>query len=209
MKKIILATTNKGKLIELQSLLSDMKIELLTPEQIGLNLNVEEDGATYAENASKKALAFARASGHLALADDTGLEVTALGGAPGLRSARYHPRPGASDAERRAYLLEKLHQINAPRPWRARFYAVIALATPAGEIYLAEGECRGEIIPEERGSNGFGYDPIFLLSEAGRTMAELTLEEKNRLSHRARAIQAIKPVLEEICNYPASQGSQR
>ncbi len=198
MKKLLLATTNKGKLTELQSLLADLAVELLTPDKIGLNLTVEEDGTTYAENASKKALAFAHASGWIALADDTGLEVAALKGAPGLRSARYHPRPGASDAERRAYLLENLRQSHTPRPWWARFYAILALATPEGEVYTAEGECPGEIIPEERGSNGFGYDPIFLLSEVGRTMAELTLEEKNRLSHRAHAVETLKPVLLKV-----------
>lgn len=195
MKKLLIATTNPGKLKELQSLLADLPIELVTPNQIGLNLSVPEDRPTYAENAIQKAQAFAQASGLTTIADDTGLEVDALEGAPGLHSARYHPRPGASDADRRAYLLENLQKSRAPRPWLARFRAVVALVTPEGEVHIAEGECPGEIIPEERGTHGFGYDPIFLVREAGRTMAELSMEEKNRLSHRARAIQAIRPLL--------------
>lgn len=195
MKKLLLATTNQGKLKEFQSLLADLPIELITPDQVGLRLTVPEDHPTYAENAVQKALAFAQASGLPTLADDTGLEVDALEGAPGLHSARYHPQAGASDADRRAYLLENLQKSRAPRPWLARFRAVVALVTPEGEIHTAEGECLGEIIPEERGTHGFGYDPIFLVREAGRTMAELSMEEKNRLSHRARAVQAIWPML--------------
>jgi XTP/dITP diphosphohydrolase len=154
---------------------------------------VEEDGSTYAENASKKALAFARASGLISLADDSGLEVDALGGAPGLYSARYSPKPGAKDADRRAYLLENLR--NQPRPWMARFHATIAIATPLGEVQLVDGNCPGEIIPGERGTGGFGYDPIFYLAELGKTMAELPSEEKNRLSHRGRAARAARPIL--------------
>lgn len=196
--KLLIATNNKGKVIELQDLLADLNVELLTPAQINLELEVEEDGATYAENASKKALAFAHASGLTSLADDSGLEVDALEGAPGLYSARYHPKPGAKDADRRVYLLENLRASQAPRPWTAHFHATIAIATPSGEVQLAEGICPGEIIPEERGAGGFGYDPIFLLSERGLTMAELNMDEKNRLSHRARAVLAAKPILRKL-----------
>lgn len=190
---LLLATHNPGKRRELQALLADLPLKLILPSEIGLDLHPREEGQTYAENALHKAVTFARASGLLTLADDSGLEVDALQGAPGLHSARYHPRPGASDAERRALLLENLRPY--PRPWTARFRATIALATPKGETYLAEGTCEGEIIPEERGTNGFGYDPIFLFPALGRTMAELDMEEKNRISHRARAIQAIRPIL--------------
>jgi XTP/dITP diphosphohydrolase len=191
--KLLIATNNKGKVVELQEILSDLPVELVTPAQINLNLEVEEDGSTYAENASKKALAFARASGLISLADDSGLEVDALGGAPGLYSARYSPKPGAKDADRRAYLLENLR--DQPRPWMARFHATIAIATPLGEVQLADGNCPGEIIPGERGTGGFGYDPIFYLAELGKTMAELPSEEKNRLSHRGRAARAARPIL--------------
>src|SRR5512145_1967466 len=219
MKQLLIATNNKGKVIEIQDLLKDTGIELVTPAQIDLDLDVAEDGNTYAENATKKALAFAHASGLISLADDSGLEVDALDGAPGLYSARYGAPDGGklSDAERRAFLVRNLQ--GKPHPWTARFHATIAIALPAhvilnaakdlhsweetpqslrsfrvtdvGEnenVYIAEGICEGEIIPEERGTGGFGYDPIFLLTELGKTMAELSMEEKNRLSHRARAV---------------------
>ena len=191
--KLLIATNNQGKVVELQEILSDLPVELVTPAQIGLNLEVEEDGHTYAENPSKNALAFASASGLISLADDSGLEVDALGGAPGLYSARYSPKPGAKDADRRAYLLENLQ--GQTRPWQAHFHATIAVATPQEDLYFAEGDCPGEIIPGERGTGGFGYDPIFYLTELGKTMAELPSKEKNRLSHRGRAALAAKPIL--------------
>ncbi len=161
-----------------------------------LDLDVIEDGHTYAENAAKKALAFAQTSGLVALADNSGLEVEALNGEPGLYSARYGSQDGQklSDKDRRAYLIKHLN--DKPRPWTARFCATIAIALPNGETYLTEGICEGEIIPEERGRGGFGYDPIFLLSELGKTMAELSMDEKNRLSHRARAVIKAKSILE-------------
>ena len=196
MNKLLIATNNKGKVEEIRALLDDLPAELLTPHDLNLELHVTEDGSTYAENAEKKAVAFARASGLISLADDSGLEVEALGGEPGLYSARYLQQPGATDADRRAYLLKKLE--NKPRPWTAHFHAAIAIATPGQSVQLADGECRGEIIPQERGSGGFGYDPIFFVSEAKRTMAELDMYEKNRLSHRARALMNAKPILERI-----------
>ncbi|HVF24840.1 MAG TPA: non-canonical purine NTP pyrophosphatase, partial [Anaerolineales bacterium] len=139
---------------------------------------------------------FANASGLISLADDSGLEVDALDGAPGLYSARYSPKPKATDADRRAYLIQNLQA--KPRPWTARFHATIAIAIPNGDLHLTEGICDGEIIPEERGTGGFGYDPIFLLTELGKTMAELSMDEKNRLSHRAKAVMKAKPVLSRI-----------
>ncbi len=196
MNKILIATNNKGKIKELQELLKDTGIELTTPAQINLELDIVEDGNTYAENASKKAVAFAQASGLVSLADDSGLEVDALDGAPGLYSARYSPKPNATDRDRRLYLLQNLQ--DKPRLWTARFHATIAVAIPNGETHLTEGFCEGEIIPEERGTGGFGYDPIFLLPELGKTMAELSMEEKNRLSHRARAVMKAKPILDQI-----------
>jgi len=196
MSKILLASNNKGKLDEILALLADLDIELVTPAGLGLNMEVAEDGQTYAENAARKGLAFAQAANLLTLADDSGLEVDALNGAPGLYSARFSPKPGATDADRRAYLLAQL--VDIPQPWKARFRCVIALATPSGEVKFSEGICPGEIIPEERGPNGFGYDPIFLLPELGHTMAQLEMHEKNQLSHRARAVLAAKPLLVEL-----------
>ncbi len=197
-QRLLIATNNAGKVEELRDLLAEMDVDSVTPAEIGLKLEVEEDGHTYAENASKKALLFAQASRLLSLADDSGLEVAALGGAPGLYSARYSPKPGATDADRRQFLLQNLYAVKAPRPWEARFHATIALATSTGRVELAEGFCPGEIIPEERGSGGFGYDPIFLLPELGLTMAELDREQKNRLSHRGRAVRAALPLLKTM-----------
>ncbi|OGO71333.1 MAG: non-canonical purine NTP pyrophosphatase, RdgB/HAM1 family [Chloroflexi bacterium RBG_19FT_COMBO_56_12] len=196
MPRILIATGNKGKLHEIQALLRDPELILLLPAELGIQLEVEENGTTYETNAAIKAMAFACASGLLTLADDSGLEVDALGGLPGVRSARFSPLPNASDADRRRYLLERLG--NAERPWTAHFHCTVALALPDGRLRFASGECRGEVIPEERGQNGFGYDPIFLFPELGRTMAELSMEEKNSLSHRARAVQAARPMLIEM-----------
>lgn len=195
-KKLLIATNNKGKVKELQDLLKDTGLEILTPADINLNLEVDEDGTTYAENAAKKAAAFAHASGLVSLADDSGLEVDALNGAPGIYSARYHPKSGADDSDRRAYMLENLK--DKPVPWTAHFHAAIAIAIPDNDVQVVEGNCFGEIIPEERGDNGFGYDPIFLFPELNKTMAELDLYEKNRLSHRAKAVMNAIPVLKKI-----------
>jgi XTP/dITP diphosphohydrolase len=196
MTKLLLATNNHGKLKEFLHIYQDLPLELLIPSQLNLVLEVEENGKTYAENAELKAKAFARASGLLTLADDSGLEVDALDGRPGIHSARYSPLPGANDADRRTFLIKNLQ--GKSRPWTARFRCVIAIAKPSGEILFAEGICPGEIIPEERGEQGFGYDPIFLLPELGLTMAELPVEEKNRISHRARAALAAEPILRSL-----------
>jgi XTP/dITP diphosphohydrolase len=218
MNKLLIATNNQGKIDELQQLLADLNIELVTPAAINLDLDVIEDGLTYAENATKKAIAFARASGLISLADDSGLEVDALNGEPGVYSARYGASEGGpllSFAERRKYLVGNLK--DTPRPWTARFRATIAIAIPINHVILpapmpqaqvseaknlglqqtklTEGSCEGQIIPEDRGTNGFGYDPIFLFPELGKTMAELSMQEKNRLSHRARAVMNAKEIL--------------
>jgi XTP/dITP diphosphohydrolase len=195
MKKLLIATNNKGKILEIQDVLADLGFCLLTPADLGLILEVPEDGNTYAENAARKAAAFAAASGLPALADDSGLEVDALDGRPGLHSNRFGPQP-SSEASRRRYLLEQLQ--GKPRPWRARFRATVAIAVPGMELRFATGVCEGEIIPTERGTGGFGYDPLFLLPELGKTMAELERGEKNRLSHRGQALKNAIPVLKEI-----------
>lgn len=194
--KLLIATNNKGKRKEIQAVLQNLEIELVTPSDLGLELNVEEDGQTYAENAIKKALAFSAATGLTALADDSGLEVDALDGAPGLHSARYSSLPNASDADRRAILLLNLSR--KPRPWTARFRATVAVASPGRDVQIVEGICPGEIIPVERGQGGFGYDPIFQVEGSDKTMAELEMEEKNRLSHRGRAVRNVIPILSEI-----------
>jgi len=196
MLEILVATANRGKLHEIQSLLAGLPLRLLIPADLGLSLEVAETGDTYAVNAALKATAFARLAGMLTLADDSGLEVDALGGLPGVRSARFSPLPGANDTDRRSYLLAQLG--GKPRPWTAHFHCTVALVETDGEIAYFEGDCPGEIIPAERGSNGFGYDPIFLLPEMGRTMAELSTDEKNQLSHRARAIKAALPTLRRL-----------
>jgi XTP/dITP diphosphohydrolase len=193
MQRLLVATGNLGKLSEIQSLLEGIKISLITPDRVGVSLQVEENGSTYEENASLKARLFARTSGLVTLADDSGLEVDALAGQPGIRSARFSPLPHATDADRRAHLLDMLH--NHPRPWMAHFHCTVAIATPEDKIYYAQGNCPGEVIPVARGPNGFGYDPIFLLPEVGLTMAELNMNEKNHLSHRARAVMAAIPIL--------------
>lgn len=194
--KILIATTNPGKRAELIQLLEGFPLEIHTPDQISLNLDVEEIGASYAENARLKAHAFCQAAQMPVIADDTGLEVFALDGSPGLHSARYLAAPYASDADRRKKLIQDLNPF--PRPWLARFVCSVALALPDGEIYESFGECQGEIIPQERGENGFGYDRIFLFADLQQTMAELPMEIKNQISHRARAIQALQPTLARL-----------
>ena len=193
MPELLLASNNQGKLQEILALLSGISIEILTPEQIDLELSVPEDGATYKDNAQIKARSFSAASGLISLADDSGLEVDALDGLPGLRSARFSNIENATDSHRRQFLLKLLS--NKPRPWTASFRSVVALAEPGGEIHFTEGTCEGEIIPNERGRFGFGYDPIFFFPELGKTMAELPMAEKNKISHRAKAVTAAIPTL--------------
>jgi XTP/dITP diphosphohydrolase len=185
---LLIATTNPGKLREIRALLPPDVIAL-SLRDVGGN-SVEETGATFAENAALKATAAARETDLLTLADDSGLEVAALGGAPGVRSARYAGEP-SHPARNRRQLLQDLALV--PRPLRAaRFVCAMALADAHGLIATSEGELRGTIAGEERGSGGFGYDPIFELPD-GRTLAELLDEEKNAVSHRGAALAAILP----------------
>ena len=191
--RLLLATNNTGKVKEYRSLLEGIPFELVTPKELGINMVVEETGDTYRENARLKACALAAQSGLLTLADDSGLEVDALNGAPGVISARYAGE-NASDAERVEYLLNKLKGI--PQEKRtARFYCVIAVAQPDGKVDFCEGECKGLITLKPCGANGFGYDPVFYLPEFGKTMAELPADVKNKISHRARAAQKAKLLL--------------
>lgn len=194
--KLLIATTNKGKIAEISDILKSVSVDLIFPDEISLNLEVEENGSTYEENARLKALDFCDASGFPALADDTGLEVAALNGKPGLHSARFSSDPNATDKDRRDLLLSKL--AGHARPWEARFVCAVVLALPSGELFTYQDTCSGEIIPEERGKHGFGYDPVFLINDTGKTMAELLMEEKNRLSHRAKAVKGIFPYLDRL-----------
>ncbi len=183
--KLLLATNNQGKARELKELLRELPFELVLPGELGITAEVDETGRSLEENARLKATVLAKASRLLTLADDSGLEVEALGGEPGPLSARYAGE-GATDKERVEYLLVKLKGV--PRQKRtARFRCVIAIATPEGKVELCSGECRGLIIFGPRGEKGFGYDPVFYFPELDKTMAELPLEVKNKVSHRGVA----------------------
>jgi XTP/dITP diphosphohydrolase len=202
--RICIATENEGKLEEFRSILGETPFDLVTARSMGMNLEVDETGSTYKENAALKAHAYANATGLPALADDTGLEVQALHGAPGLFSKRYLPEGTATDADRRAYLLANLQ--NHPKPWKARFTCVVCIALPDGSEWFTSGECKGEIIPTESGEYGFGYDRIFRLAGMGKTMADLTMTEKNIYSHRARAVKAAIPILYRLAELPQWRG---
>jgi XTP/dITP diphosphohydrolase len=191
--KLLLATNNQGKIREYRNLLEGIPFEIVTPAELNMKGRVEEVGGSFEENATLKATAMAKQSGLLSLADDSGLEVDALGGGPGPLSARYAGE-GATDASRISFLLSKLKNIHT-RNRSARFRCVIAIASPDGKVQLFSGECRGVIIDKPRGAHGFGYDPIFFIPELGRTMAELTLVEKNRVSHRAKAAEKARGYL--------------
>jgi XTP/dITP diphosphohydrolase len=193
---LLIATHNLGKLREFQEVLEGLPIELVTLDDVGIHEDVEETGETLEENARLKAVTYARQSGLLALGDDSGLEVDALGGEPGVFSKRYAGE-GKSDAERIEYLLEKLRGVR-PEKRTARFRCAIVVSDPDGQTWTSEGTCEGAIALEARGTNGFGYDPIFIVSETGNHMAELTPDVKNRVSHRGRAAQDIKQILMDL-----------
>lgn len=200
MAKLLVATTNAGKMRELRTLLAPLDAELVFPPDLGLWLDVCEDGATYLENAKKKASAYAQASGLPALADDSGLEVDALDGAPGLHSARYAP---GDDTDRVAALLAQLRGV-AWQQRTARFRCVTVIQMPTGEQYTTEGVVEGLITYEPKGQNGFGYDPVFYLPEYACTVAGISEDLKNQISHRGRAIQAALPILRQVLVDPAA-----
>jgi len=196
MPKLLLGTNNKAKVREYRSLLRAIPYDVVTLDEQGITTKVDEAGVSLEENARLKATLLSAQSQLLTLADDSGLEVDALGGEPGPLSARYAGE-GASDRERIGYLLARLNGV----PWErrtARFRCVIAVATPDGEMELCSGECPGVIAFEPRGRHGFGYDPVFYLPEMGKTMAELPLVEKNKVSHRGQAAGRVYPVLERL-----------
>ena len=196
MPKLLLASGNKAKLQELVSLLQDLPYRLVTPSEIGISANVEEVGNSLEENARLKAVTFAARSQLLTLADDSGLEVDALNGEPGVLSARYAGE-NASDIERINHLLKRLKGIPQEKR-QAKFRCLIAIATPDGQVRLCSGECYGFITLEPRGKQGFGYDPIFYLPQLGKTMAELPPEIKNQVSHRGQAARKASQLLLRI-----------
>jgi len=191
--KLLVATSNRGKLAELRRMLADLPVEVLGLRDVFEQPpEIVEDNATFEENALHKAKVVAEASGLLTLADDSGLEVDALSGRPGVHSARF-AGPAATDAENNRALLEALAACEPPFP--ARFRCVLALVDPAemDAPVLTSGVCEGRITTEPRGLEGFGYDPLFVVEGLDRTMAELPPETKNQLSHRARALRAMLP----------------
>lgn len=195
--RLLLSTGNAGKVREIRAILGDAGWEIVTPREAGIALApVAEGGRSYIENAIAKAVVAARAAGLPALADDSGIEVDALGGAPGVTSARYGGPSMRDDHDRNALILRRLEGVPMPRR-TARFRAVVALAFPGGRVVAREGLVDGRVALAPQGANGFGYDPIFLLPD-GRSMAEVSAEEKDRISHRALALAALRPVLEEL-----------
>ena len=196
--KVILASKNQHKLTELSAILSQLGFEIALESEYGLDIDVEETGTTFEENSYLKAEAVMKASGLPVLADDSGLMVDALDGAPGVYSARYGHK--ASDKERTAYLLENMKDVPEERRG-AKFVCVITCLFPDGRKIVARGECPGVIARAPHGENGFGYDPVFYLPELGMTYAELPSEQKYALSHRARALQDFCRKYQEVQNH--------
>ncbi len=194
--KLLVATNNLHKLEEYRSLLEGLPVALRSLRDEGIDMEVEETGSTFEDNASIKARTYASLSGLLTVADDSGLEVASLGDEPGVYSSRY-AGPGADDEQRTKYLLAKMKDI----PWEqreARFRCIIAIAQPGRDLLLCEGRCDGIIALEPRGENGFGYDPVFYLPDLGLTMAELPPSRKNAISHRAMAARKARLILLEV-----------
>ena len=196
MQKLLIATHNSGKLEEYRSLLADLALDVVSLEAAGIDFDVEETGSTFAENAILKARTYAQASGLWTWADDSGLEVDALNGRPGIYSARY-AGPDASDEDRYRKLIAELEQLAADN-WHARFRCVVALATPDGRVETIGDTVEGIIIDAPRGDHGFGYDPVFFMPERDATMAELPAEIKNQISHRGKAALAAKEMLRRM-----------
>ena len=194
---LLLASNNGGKLREVRALLADLRV--VSPADLGFELDVEETGQTFAANAELKARAYAAASGYIALADDSGLEVDALGGSPGVRSARYGA-PDLDEEGRYLHLLSELQSYPEPSQRIARFRCAISAISPDGRQCRAEGTCEGLIAQSPTGSNGFGYDPVFFVPNHNATMAQLDAATKNSLSHRGQALAAVIPLL--ISTFP-------
>lgn len=192
MRKLLIATHNQGKVREYRELLADLPVEVTFLDELGITTEVDETGESFAENAVLKALGYAEMTGLWTWADDSGLEVDALNGEPGIYSARYGGL--ASDQARYTYLLERLADVPADQR-AARFRCVVALALPDGDAFTASGVIEGAIVSAPRGHNGFGYDPIFQIEWSDLTMAELSPELKNSISHRAKAARSARRIL--------------
>lgn len=195
MKRLIFATGNEGKMQEIRMILADLEYDIVSLKDIGLDIEIEENGSTFEENAIIKAKKIMELTGEMVMADDSGLEVDYLDKAPGVYSARYM-------GEDTPYTIKNNHIINllkdaAGKERSARFVSVIACAFPSGEILTSKGTVEGSIAYEEKGTNGFGYDPIFYVEEYGCTTGELSLEQKNKISHRGKALEAMKLLLKE------------
>ncbi len=202
--EIVIATANRGKVEEIRDLLGGLPISLLSLHDLPSIPPLAEGGKTYLENATQKAMAVYRVTGRTTIGEDSGLEVDALDGEPGPLSRRFGGE-GLSDSERNALLLERLEGLPIPRR-TARFRCVVALVDPRGTVHTFDGACEGSIATSQRGNKGFGYDPVFLVPQYGRTLAELGPEVKNRISHRARAFAEVRVYLaREIGRAPASE----
>ncbi|MDL2268899.1 XTP/dITP diphosphatase [Desulfosarcina sp. OttesenSCG-928-A07] len=197
MKILVIATRNPGKKAEISDLLRDFPVAVKSLEDFGPIPDVIEDGATFEENAFKKASFTARVLGYPALSDDSGLVVAALGGAPGVHSARW-AGPNATDADKCRYLLEKMEHETLRD---AAFECVISIAVPSGAALTYEGRCEGIILREPAGSNGFGYDPVFYYSPLGKTFAQLSMAEKSAVSHRGKALHEIKEEFDNVMKW--------
>ena len=184
--KVVLASKNPHKLVEIQAILGKLGMEVILQSELGIDIDVEETGTTFEENSLLKAEAVMQASGLPSLADDSGIAVDALDGAPGIYSARYGNKN--SDEERTAFLLENVKDVPDEKRG-AQFVCVITCVWPDGKKIVARGECPGVLTREVRGEGGFGYDPIFYIPELGKTLAEIPAEHKNAISHRAKALQ--------------------
>lgn len=196
MEKLVVATKNKGKITEIKKVLQDMPFEVLSMGDIGITVDVVEDGKTFEENSLKKAVEICEICRTIVIADDSGIEVDYLDGAPGIYSARFGG-PEASDADRNEKLLNMLS--NVPFEKRtARYVCAIAVAFPDGKSFVVKDTCEGYVDFKCKGDNGFGYDPLFYISDYDMTMAEISMEIKNRISHRAKAL---KKMSEELSNY--------
>lgn len=195
MRKLLLSTNNPDKVREFRQILEGLPLEIVTPASLGLKLEVEETGSSFAENAAIKAKAFHQATGLLALSDDSGLEVDALGGKPGVYSARYGDLPNGEAKNR--LLLQQMEGV----PWEnrgCRYVAEIAIVDELGTLYRCRGELAGKVAWEPKGMGGFGFDPVFFVPRFRRTAAELTPEQKNRISHRGKAGRCARKILERL-----------
>ena len=199
MDKIVFATANEGKVKEIKEILKDFPIEVVSMKEMGITADIEEDGTTFEENSLIKARAISKLTGLPALADDSGLEVDYLNGEPGIYSARYLGRDTDYDYKNN-YIINKLSEAQ-DKERSARFVCVISLVLPDGREFVERGVVEGLIGYEQKGENGFGYDPIFYLPEYSKTSAELSPEEKNKISHRGKALSAMKKLIMDLVDY--------